>query len=61
MRYGHDPEDVHENMHLNRRARKYNGHKLARAIGRHPHKHRVPNSVAGPLSGYNAQLRKIKG
>ncbi len=31
--YGFDPDDVHENMHMRRRERRYNGHKLAVAVG----------------------------
>lgn len=31
--YGHDPEETHENMHIHRRERHYNGHKLAVAVG----------------------------
>lgn len=31
--YGEDFEDTHESMHMRRRERHYNGHKLARAIG----------------------------
>ncbi len=32
--YGHDYEDVHENMHMYRKERKYKGRKLSAAIHR---------------------------
>ncbi len=31
--YGFDPDDIHESMHIRRRERRYNGHKLAVAVG----------------------------
>jgi ribosomal protein S14 len=58
MRFGKDPEDTHENMHMYRRERKFNGHKLARAVGLSRTKFR---NAATPLNSDNARLRKSKG
>lgn len=41
--YGSDPEDIHESMHIHRRERHYNSHKLAVAVG-HNRSQRKNNS-----------------
>lgn len=44
MRYGRDEQDTHENMQLNRHARKYERGKTKRHLGKNRLRHKGDNS-----------------
>ena len=45
MRYGMEYEEIHENIHIHRRERKYRLHKIAVGVGKSRH-HKVPTTFS---------------